>query len=133
MKKLIMIPIFIAAMMIAGCMESSAKNSGKGTTMVHDVFFTLNDNSDAAVQKLVDDCYKYLKDHDGVVFFAAGSRAKEYTREVNDHDFDVALHVVFKDKSYHDQYQTDEQHLKFIAENKLNWKQVRVFDSIAAN
>lgn len=97
--------------------------------MVHDVFFTLNDNSDEAVQTLVDSCYKYLKDHDGVVFFAAGARVTECDREVNVQDWDVALHVVFEDKSYHDKYQTAENHLKFIAENKENWKAVKVFDS----
>ena len=43
--------------------------------------------------------------------------------------FDVALHVVFADKAAHDAYQTVEDHLKFIEENKANWKQVRVFDS----
>ena len=35
----------------------------------------------------------------------------------------------FKNKATHDVYQTNEQHLKFIEENKANWKKVRVFDS----
>ena len=131
MKKIIFISA-MTAMILVGCAENLTIEERKGTVMVHDVFFTLNDNSDAAVQKLIGDCYKYLKDHDGVVFFAAGPRAAEYQRPVNDSEFDVALTVVFKDKSYHVKYQTAEDHLKFIAENKPNWKQVRVFDSLVA-
>ena len=48
---------------------------------------------------------------------------------MNDRDFDVALHVVFKDKAAHDEYQKTARHLKFIEENQANWKKVRVFDS----
>lgn len=95
----------------------------------HNVFFSLNDSSDEAVNTLVSACRKYLKDHPGVVFFAAGTLAAEFTREVNQRDFDVALHVVFDNKESHDKYQTAESHLQFIAENKENWKAVRVFDS----
>ena len=46
-------------------------------------------------QALVDACKKYLADHPGVVFFAAGTLNHELNRPVNDRDFDVALHVVF--------------------------------------
>lgn len=95
----------------------------------HDVYFTLNDTSEGAIQKLVDACHQYLKDHPGVVFFAAGTLVKELQRPVNDQEFQVALHVVFDTKESHDVYQTAEDHLKFIEENKGNWKQVRVFDS----
>jgi hypothetical protein len=52
-------------------------------------------------------------------------------RPVNDRDFDVALHVVLKDKCAHDAYQKADRHLKFIEENQSNWKKVRVFDSYA--
>jgi len=100
--------------------------------MLHDVYFTLKDNSEDAVAKLIEDCYKYLKDHDGVIFFAAGPRAKKYQREVNIQDWDVALHVVFESQDQHDKYQTAESHIKFIEENKANWKAVKVFDSLAA-
>ena len=40
-----------------------------------------------------------------------------------------ACTVVFKDVAAHDAYQQHERHLAFVAENKNNWKQVRVFDS----
>ena len=99
--------------------------------LVHDVYFKLNDSSPAAKQKLIDACKKYLTKHPGEVFFAAGPLAEEFKRDVNDRDFDVALHIVFKNKAAHDQYQDAKRHLQFIEENKSNWKKVRVFDSLA--
>lgn len=95
----------------------------------HNVFFTLKDDSDEAANNLVASCRKYLKNHPGVVFFAAGRLGEEFARPVNDRMFDVALHVVFEDKHSHDLYQEAADHLKFIEEHKPNWKQVRVFDS----
>ncbi|MCG6156784.1 Dabb family protein [Rubinisphaera margarita] len=97
--------------------------------LAHIVYFTLHDNSEAARTKLVDACHKYLKDHPGVEFFAAGTLGDEFSRPVNDKTYDVSLHVYFTDKAAHDAYQTIDDHLTFIAENKENWKQVRVFDS----
>ncbi|MBM4075052.1 MAG: Dabb family protein [Planctomycetes bacterium] len=97
--------------------------------LVHDVFFTLKDGTPENIQKLIDACQKYLKDHDGVVFFATGPLVPDLNRPVNDRDFHVALHVVFRDKKSHDVYQTHPLHLKFIEENKPTWDRVRVFDS----
>lgn len=95
----------------------------------HNVFFTLKDQSPAKIEEMVAACHKYLKDHPGVVFFAAGTLGEEFQRPVNDRGFQVALHVVFESKDAHDVYQTAQDHLTFIAENKENWEQVRVFDS----
>ena len=97
--------------------------------LAHIVYFTLKNNSLAEKSKLVDACHRYLKEHPGVTFFAAGTLGEEFQREVNDRNYDVSLHVYFEDKAAHDAYQTIEDHLKFIAENKENWEQVRVFDS----
>jgi hypothetical protein len=93
------------------------------------VYFTLKDNSADAKKKLVEACKKYLKEHDGVLFFAAGTRAEDFKREVNDVEWDVALHLIFKSKAAHDKYQDAAMHKQFIEENKDNWKKVRVFDS----
>jgi hypothetical protein len=98
--------------------------------LVHDVYFTLKDSSAEAKKKLVDACKKYLTKHPGTVYFAAGTRAEDLKREVNDQDFDVALHIVFKDRQSHDKYQDSPRHQQFIKENRDNWKKVRVFDSM---
>jgi hypothetical protein len=95
----------------------------------HNVFFSLHDQSPAAVERLVSACRIHLGDHPGTCFFAAGKLADEFQRPVNDRAFDVALHVVFTDRAAHDAYQQHPKHLKFIEENKPNWKQIRVFDS----
>jgi hypothetical protein len=97
--------------------------------LAHMVFFALKDNSDAQKQRLVQECHTYLKDHPGVVFFAAGTLADEFQRPVNVRDFDVSLHVVFKTSQAHEDYQKAPKHLEFIERNQANWKQVRVFDS----
>lgn len=99
--------------------------------LAHNVYFTLDDASPARVEDLVQACRKYLKDHPGVVLFSAGTLVQELTRPVNVRDFHVALHIIFRDKASHDLYQEAPAHLAFIAENKANWKQVRVFDSYA--
>jgi hypothetical protein len=99
--------------------------------VMHDVYFSLKDTSAAARDALVAACYKYLKDHPGVAFFAAGTRAQDMKREVNDLSFDVSLHVLFRSKADHDRYQTNERHQQFIRENQSNWARVRVFDSYA--
>ena len=100
--------------------------------LVHNVYFTLEDASPSQIDRLVADCQKYLKDHPGVVFFAAGTVGNEFARPVNDRMYHVALHVVFQDKASHDLYQVEPRHLAFIEENKPNWRNVRVFDSYAS-
>lgn len=107
----------------------SASAQAEERMLAHDVYFSLKDNSPQAKDKLIVACKKYLTDHPGTVLFAVGPLADEMKRDVNDRDFDVALHLVFTSKAAHDQYAKAERHLKFIEENQDNWKKVRVFDS----
>lgn len=97
--------------------------------LAHNVFFSLKDRSAEAIGKLVADCHKYLNVQAGIVFFAAGELASGLDRDVNDRDFDVALHIVFVDREAHDAYQDDPDHNTFIETNQANWAKVRVFDS----
>ena len=66
--------------------------------IAHNVYFTLNDNSEAARSELVGDCKRYLADHAGILSFACGPLAADHVRPVNVRDFDVGLHIVFEDK-----------------------------------
>ncbi len=100
--------------------------------LAHNVFFSLNDPSEANIKALVDACHKYLSGHPGVVHYSAGTLEPELSRPVNDRAFDVALHVIFDSRASHDLYQEAPRHLQFIAENKATWKQVRVFDSVVS-
>ena len=97
--------------------------------IAHMVYFTLNDSSPEKIDALVGECQKYLDNHPGLDYFAVGTLNRELARPVNDHGYDVSLHTVFKDRAAHDAYQVDPRHVEFIANNKPNWKTVRVFDS----
>jgi hypothetical protein len=98
--------------------------------LAHNVFFSLIDASDNNKTKLIQACMKYLSSHPGTVFFGCGTLATELRRPVNDLQFDIGLHIIFQNKAAHDAYQEAPQHLQFIDENKGNWKNVRVFDSL---
>ncbi len=120
---------------LCGFLALSARNqteaaAAEGSLLAHDVYFSLKDNSADAKTKMVAACKKYLSKHPGEVFFAAGTRAEGLNRSVNDRDFDVALHIVFKNKEAHDMYQDATRHKQFIEENQGNWAKVRVFDSM---
>lgn len=95
----------------------------------HHVYFTLKDKSAEKKAELVEACHKYLKPQPGVVFFSVGGRVPDLSREVNDASFDVSLAIVFDSRESHDTYQVDATHDVFVAEQKDNWEQVRVFDS----
>lgn len=109
---------------------TKASAASPGDKMVsHDVFFTLKEKTPENKAKLVALAKKYLTGHDGEVFFSAGVLAEDFKREVNDQEFDVALHITFTDKAACDKYATAPRHLEFIKEGKDLWAKVRVFDS----
>lgn len=101
---------------------------GSQTTLVHSVYFSLKDKSDAAIEQFIAQCDKYLADHAGVEYYFAGRRTADLNRPVNDDQFDVALLVAFADRSAHDVYQVSDLHREFIEETKPQWEGVRVFD-----
>jgi heme-degrading monooxygenase HmoA len=119
----------LALAALAALVPGPARAKEPARTLAHDVYFTLRDASPEARQKLVDACRKHLTGHEGTVFFAAGVRATEMTRDVNDKAYDVSLHVYFRDQAAHDAYQEHPRHRQFIAEMSGNWTTVRVFDS----
>ena len=120
--------IFLAACSNAAEQDVNTKDI-TSPQLNHTVFFDLKDDNEAAVQALVEGCYKYLAPHDGIVYFSAGPRHKEYKREVNDLDFDVAITIVFESTQAQDAYQVTTPHKQFITEFENNWERVRVFDS----
>jgi quinol monooxygenase YgiN len=107
----------------------AAEPSAKDTQLGHMVFFTLNESTQENKDKLVELCKKHLTKHPGEVYFSVGTIVPDLARDVNDRNFDVALHVVFENRAAHDAYQTSPRHLEFIAAIKGTIKQVRVFDS----
>jgi hypothetical protein len=97
--------------------------------LAHMVYFTLHDASQEKIDALIQACHKYLAGQDGITYFSVGGLNPDLARPVNDRDYQVGLHVVFKDRKAHDDYQVAPIHQVFIEEQKYNWKQVRVFDT----
>jgi hypothetical protein len=110
--------------------STSIPQAGETSLLVHNAYFSLNDPTPAAIKHLLAECQKYLTNHEGVQLFACGTLS-DLDRPVNDRDFDVGLHIVFTDRAAHDLYQVHERHLRFIEENKADWRKVRVFDTDA--
>jgi hypothetical protein len=121
--------LLLAALLPLTSPSLASRPEVRETMVAHMVYFDLKDPSEAAKEKLVAACRKYLKNHAGVVFFAAGTLAEDLKRDVNIRDFHVSLHLVFKSKADHDRYQTAPAHQRFINENQAAWARVRVLDS----
>jgi Stress responsive A/B Barrel Domain len=119
---------FLATLTVALAFAITAR--ADEPAVAHMVFFELKDKSAESKKKLVDACYKYLKNHDGVLYFSAGERAVDVKEPVSAADWDVGLHIVFKDKKSLQKYGPHADHQKFIAENRANWKGVKVYDSL---
>ncbi|MBI2823542.1 MAG: Dabb family protein [Planctomycetia bacterium] len=100
-----------------------------GKLLAHNVYFTLNDATPEARQKLVDACKKYLSHHKGTVFFACGTLCDEIKGNFNDRDYDVALVMVFADRAALANYARSADHQTFIAEVSGSLKGVRIFDA----
>ena len=115
-----------------GAMHGMKAEEGPEKALGHTVFFTLKERSKENIDKTIAACKKYLGKHEGTIAFGVGVRAEEFSREVNDKEFDVALHLVFKNKAAHDKYQDHPEHKKFIEENHDLWEKVRVFDDYIA-
>jgi hypothetical protein len=104
----------------------------------HTIYITLKDNSKEAIKRQLALGEKYLANHPGEIAFAASvydpnvTRHKQVSYLVNEH-FDVAFHMMFKDRKSHDAYQVSPRHVKqFIPESNTNWVKIRVFDSVSA-
>lgn len=105
--------------------------------IVHDMFITLKDTAQAAIDKQIDLGRKYLSHHPGQISFNATVLARGLTRHQqvsylhNETEFTVAFHLVFKDAAAHDEYQTSDAHAKnFIPMSNPNWATLRIFDSV---
>jgi len=112
---LVIVSLVLAGLCVVVAVTTSGGERG-GTTLAHNVYFTLNDSSPEAQKALVEAC-------------ETGTRATEKTRDVNDTGFDVSLHLYFEDEAAHEAYQNHSRHHEFIEKMKANWKTVRVFDS----
>lgn len=116
-------------LLLASCVTPRSTPIRDGM-ILHEVFFELSDPSDENVARLIRGC-EGLREIPSVAHLATGARHPDFTRDVNQTDFHVGLHVVFADRAAHDVYQEHPVHLEFIERHKDMWASVRVFDYIA--
>src|SRR5215218_7536123 len=117
------VALFLAAVFTGGVARAAEQ------PLAHVVVFTLKDHSREAREKFIASCKKHLTGHDGTLSFSVGTIAEDVKEPVSDRDFDVAVHLVFRDKAAGAAYQAHARHRKFVDENKDSWAKVRVFDS----
>jgi len=122
-----------SALAILFAIAALAQSRATDPQFAHMVYFKLKESTGDAKEKLVVGCKEFLSEHEGTVYFAAGVLAEDMKRDVNDRDFDVSLHIVFKNKAAHDKYHSHPRHTKFIEEYSDLWEGVRVFDSYLAS
>jgi len=120
---------FVASLAV-GCRTAEAIETPDGERWLsHDVYFDLVDDSPESCAQLEADCWDLLADLPGIRFFATGTLAPEFTREVNDQGFDVALHVVFETMHDHDVYQESAPHQELLRRYGEKLAGARVFDA----
>ena len=124
--------LLLAAVALPALAVASRQAPSPGPFVAHSVFFTMKDRSPDAVARFVKSCDKYLTGHLGTVSYSVGTMAKDVVEEASDRDFDVALLVVFEDKTALATYHKSPRHDQFVAENKDDFAKVRVFDSYLA-
>jgi hypothetical protein len=110
---------------------AGADKDDEGPKVVENVYFSLKDKSIEAKKKMIDSCKGYLSQQPGIVFFAAGTLADDFKLPFRDRNFDVSLHIVFKNKAARAKFPDSEGRKKFVEANKENWMKVRAFDSEA--
>lgn len=93
----------------------SGSNSGR--PFAHMFFFQLCDTSPELVKKFIELCRKYLSGHDGQEHFSVGVRALEINRDVSGTDFEVSVHMIFKNIADFDAYSAAPEHEEFITES----------------
>jgi hypothetical protein len=117
----------LAVLSVVGTVARTAEKSGP--PLAHMVFFTLKDHSKASRDAFAASCEKYLKGIDGSVYFSVGAIAEDVEEPPSVKDWDVALHVVFRDKETKAKYLEHPQHKQFVEANREHFAKVRVFDS----
>jgi hypothetical protein len=109
---------------------AASASPAAGPQLAHMVFFTLKDRTAEGREKLVGLCHKYLSGHEHVAYYSVGTIAEDVVEPgVSVRDFDVALHLVFDDKTAKETYLKSPRHDAFVASLKDFVSQARVFDS----
>lgn len=95
-------------------MPFEQKEFGENKPLAHTILFRVSDTSKDLVRDFIDLCTKYLSRHPGQEYYSIGYRALEMERPVNAKNFEVHVHMVFKDLAAYQAYTKTKVHDDFI-------------------
>lgn len=110
-------------------MEFEVKRFGDGKPFAHMFFFQLSDTSPELVKDFIELCVKYLSGHPGQEHFSVGCRALNIDRPVSAKNFEIAIHMIFKDYATYVDYSKDQTHQEFITQSAGMSPERIVYDS----
>lgn len=108
--------------------DNTPPAAGQPPRMMHSIYFSLADKSEASIKKFTEICMKYLSDHTGICVFAIGGLAN-MKRDVSITNYDVAMNILWKNKSFYSSYLTSKSHDEFFPATKGMILDTYIFDS----
>jgi hypothetical protein len=98
-------------------MSETVEGSGTDRLFAHMFFFQLADKSPDFVDSFIALCVKYLGGHASQLHFSVGVRALEINRNVSATDFEVSVHIIFKNIEAFQEYSKSPMHEEFITQS----------------
>lgn len=103
-------------------------STGAEPRLFHSIYFTLTTSTTESRATLTEICLTFLTNHPGVRCFALGELA-DLKRDVSVSNYDIALNILWKDKTFYEQYLKSKSHDDFFPATKGMIKNTQVFDS----
>ena len=107
----------------------AAHDAALGASISHDVFFTFTNPSDENIAGLIAACER-LRELPGVVHLTTGRRDPLQTRDANNTEFHVALHVEFVNQTAYDAYGPHPTHQALVTEFVPKLSEIVVYDAL---
>jgi hypothetical protein len=101
---------------------------GQPPRLMHSICFSLTNKSEGSINRFIEICMKYLSDHPGICVFAIGVLAN-MKRDVSIANYDVAMNILWKSKSFYSTYLTSKSHNEFFPATNGMIIDTYVFDS----
>lgn len=120
----------LAAAALAAVISGSALAESRAFS--HYVAFELAEDSPKKRAALTACLTDFLEAFELETSYTVSEIAAEMNRPVNDKAFQLALHVMLKDKATYNIYAAHPTHVAFVEKCQHLWKAVRVFDSYVA-
>lgn len=97
-------------------------------SLIHNIYFSLKDKSEANIAKFTDICLKYLAPHPGIQEFTTGGLT-DIKRDVSVRNFEVAVSIIYESKKAYEDYLKSELHDEFFVASAGMIDNTYIFDS----